>query len=270
MSETSTGRNIAAEFVGTTIVMLGGPGLLVLGGADIGALGVALGFGVAIAISIGVIGAVANPMFSLALWFSKGITTGEAVADWVGQLLGAVFGAALIYGLNDATRYTTGTNGWEPTDDIESGVDIGVHLSGFSELGVVIGAELVMSTVLVVVLLSSISQQRSNAAMAAFTGAAYALGTLFLLDISGAGMNPARSLAAAVFADTDPNALGQVWVFIVVPIVAAFAGMLVWLVIDDATIDDTVFDDTILEDVTDAVTGDYEPEEHTRQGHGNS
>jgi aquaporin Z len=47
-----------------------------------------------------------------------------------------------------------------------------------------------------------------------------------------------------------------VWAFVVVPIVAAFVGTIVWLVIDDATIDDTVFDDTVLEDVVDAVTGD--------------
>jgi aquaporin Z len=256
MSESSTGRNVAAEFVGTTIVMLGGPGLLVLGGDELGPLSVAVGFGLAIAISIGVIGAVANPMFSLALWFSKAITTREALTDAAGQLLGGIFGAALIFGLNDATRYAAGTNGWEPTDDVGTGVDLGLHLTGFSELGVVIGAELVISTIVVVVLLSSISQQRSNGAMAAFTGAAYALGTLFLLGISGAGMNPARSLGSAIFADTDPNALGQVWAFIVVPIAAAFAGMLVWLAIDDATIDDTVFDDTVLEDLTDAVTGD--------------
>ena len=266
MSETSIGRNVASEFVGTAILMLGGPGLLILGGDDIGKLGIAIGFGAAIAISIGVIGAVANPMFSLALWFSKGITAGEAAADFVGQLLGGVFGAAVIYGLNDSTRFTAGTNGWEPTDQIDAGVDLGVHLTGFSELGVVIGAELVLSTIVVVVLLSSISQQRSNSAMAAFTGAAYALGTLFLLGISGSGMNPARSLATALFADTDPNALGQVWVFIAVPIVAAFAGMLVWLAIDDATIDDTIFDDTILEDVSDAITGDYDAADHTRSG----
>ena len=37
------------------------------------------------------------------------------------------------------------------------------------------------------------------------------------------------------------------------PIASAFAGLLVWLAIDDATIDDTVFDDTVLEDVSDAV-----------------
>lgn len=255
MSETSTGRLVAAEFVGTTVVMLGGPGLMIVGGDDLGTLGVAAGFGLSIAIAIGVIGAVANPMFSLALWFSKEVGNRELFSDWIGQFLGAVFGAALIFGMNDMTRFGTGTNGWDP-DRADEGVDLGINLSGFGDLGVVLAAELVLSTIVVVVLLSSISQQRSIGAMAAFTGAAYALGTLFLLGISGAGMNPARSFGTAVFADTDPNALGQLWAFIVIPVLAAFAGTLVWLAIDDATIDDTVFDDTFLEDAADAVTGD--------------
>lgn len=256
MSDTSIGRLVGAEFVGTTIVMLGGPGLIVLGTGEIGSLGIAVGFGLSVAISIGVIGAVANPMFSLALWFAKAITTREAVSDWVGQFLGAIFGAAIIFGLNDSSRFSRGTNGWEPTDSIDAGVEVGVHLSGFSELGVVLAAELALATIVVVVLLSAISQQASNVAVAGFTGAAYTVATLFLLEISGSGLNPARSVAAAIFADTDPNALGQVWVFVVIPIVAAFAGMLVWLAIDDATIDDTVFDDSVLEDMSDALTGD--------------
>jgi aquaporin Z len=255
MSETSIGRLVGAEFVGTTIVMLGGPGLMIVGGDDIGTLGIAVGFGASIAIAIGVVGAVANPMFSLALWFSKGITTREAVSDWVGQLLGGIFGAALIFGINDMNRFTTGVNGWDP-GRLDEGVDLGVSLSGFADLGVVLAAELALSTIVVVVLLSSISQQRSNSAMAAFTGAATTIGALFLLGVSGAGMNPARSIGAAVFADTDPNALGQVWAFVAVPIVAAFAGTLIWLAIDDATIDDTVFDDSFLEDVSDAITND--------------
>lgn len=254
--EDSTGRLVASEFVGSTIVMLGGPGLLVLARDEVGTLGVALGFGLAIAISIGVIGAVANPMFSLALWFSRGISARELGADLVGQMLGAVFGAAVIFGLNDTARFTTGTNGWEPDDSVGTGVDLGVHVTGFSNLGVVLAAELVLGTIVVVVLLTSVSQQTANSTMAAFTGAAYALGALFLLGISGVGLNPARSVGAAIFADTDPNALGQVWAFVLVPAVAAFAGTLVWLAIDDATIDDTVFDDTFLEDVSDAVTSD--------------
>ena len=255
MDHTSTVRLAAAEFVGTTLVMLGGPGLMIIGGDDLGTLGVAVGFGLSIAIAIGVIGAVANPMFSLALWFSKGIAARELFSDWVGQFLGAVFGAALIFGMNDTSRFSTGTNGWDP-DRTDDGVDLGINLSGFADLGVVLAAELVLSTIVVVVLLSSIGQQRTNGAVAAFTGAAYALGTLFLLGISGAGMNPARSVGTAIFADTDPNALVQVWAFVVIPVFAAFAGTLVWLAIDDSTIDDTVFDDTFLEDTADAITGD--------------
>lgn len=247
---TSQARNVFAEFVGTTLVVLAGPGLLVLGGDSIGSLEVAIGFGAAVAISIAVIGAVANPMFTLALLFSRGVTPREAVGDWIGQLLGGIFGAALIFGMNDTDRFSVGTNGWEPTSDV------GVQITGFATAGTVIAAELIIGTLVVVVLLSSISQQRSNATMAAFTGLAYGVGALFLLNISGAGINPARSLGTAIFADTDPNALGQVWVFVLVPLVAAFVGTVVWLAIDDATIDDTIFDDTIVEDASDVFTGD--------------
>jgi aquaporin Z len=250
MSDTSTGRLAAAEFVGTTIVMLGGPGLLVLGGPDIGRVGVALGFGLSLAVAIGVIGAVANPMFSLALWFAKAISSRELIADWVGQFVGAIFGAALIFGLAHRTRFTSGTNGWEPNSGMAA------PITHFGSLGVVLAGELVLATILVVVLLSSISEQRSNAASAAFVGGTMTVAALFLGPISGIGVNPARSLAMALFADTDPNALGQVWPFIVVPIVAAFGGLLVWLAIDEATIDSTVFNDTIVESATDALTGD--------------
>ena len=80
------------------------------------------------------------------------------------------------------------------------------------------------------------------------------MATLFLFEISGAGINPARSLGAAIFGDVDPNALGQVWVFIVSPIAAALAGTFIWLAIDDATIDDTIFNDSILEDIVDKIS----------------
>ncbi|HWM22847.1 MAG TPA: aquaporin [Ilumatobacteraceae bacterium] len=239
----STTRLIAAEFAGTTIVMLGGPGLMVLGGGSIGTLEVALGFGLAMAIAIGVIGAVANPMLSMALYLARQITPREAVCDWIGQFLGAIFGAALIFGINDAERVPSAANGWD-------------H-SGYAELGSVLAAELVLSVVVVVVLLSAVSQRLSTGSVAAFTGAAYALAMLFLLGIDGGGINPARSVGSAIFADTDPNALGQVWAFIVVPVVGAFGGLVLWLLIDDSTIDDTVFDDTLVETASDTVTRDH-------------
>lgn len=254
MSEQNFGRLVAAEFVGTTIVMLGGPGLMVLGSSDLDTLAIAIGFGASLAIAIGVIGAVTNPMFSLALWFARAISGRELAGDILGQTMGAVFGAFVIFGLNDTTRFATGTNGWEPSTDVVLGVDLGVHLTGFANLGVVLAAELGLSTLLVVVLLSSIKQQQSSAGSAAFIGAAYAVSMMFLMPISGGGLNPVRSLGMAIFADTNPNALAQVWPFLIVPVVAAFAGLVVWLSIDEASVDDTVFDDTIVESAVDAAT----------------
>lgn len=248
----STVRAAAAEVVGTVLVVLGGPGLLVFGGPDVGTLGVAVGFGASLAIAIGVLGAVTNPMFSLALWLARAITLKEAIGDWVGQVVGGLLGGAILWGLADRSRLTTGVNGWQHDDGVGSGVDLGITTGPFAELGVVIAAELVFGVLLTVVLLASIKEQRSNAASAAFVGGAASVATLFLLRISGAGLNPARSLGVAVFADTDPNALGQVWVFVVVPLLAAVGGLFVWLAIDEATVDDTVFDDTTVETVADA------------------
>ena len=128
------------------------------------------------------------------------------------------------------------------------GVDLDVHVTGFANLGVVVGAELLVCTLIVVVLLSAIREQPlERGRAAAFVGGAMTLGALFLFPISGAGLNPASSLAMAIFADTDPNALGQVWVFVVVPLLASFAGLLVWLAISEATIDDTVLDETFVD-----------------------
>ena len=234
-------RNIATEFVATALLMLAGPGLLVLSSGPVSDLPVALSFGAALAIAIGVLGAVANPALSLALTVVREISPAQMVQDWIGQFAGAIIGAAAIWGINDQTRSSVGSNGWD--------------LGAFSELGAVIAAELVFTIVLVVVFLSSISQGLSKAAIAAFTGLAYAIGTLVLLGISGAGMNPARSLGSAIFTNTNPNALGQVIVFIIVPLVAAVAAVFIWLAIDDAEVDDTLFDETFIDDLGDAIDG---------------
>lgn len=235
-------RNVVTELVGTLIVMLAGPGLIVLSDGKATDLAVALSFGAGLAIAIGVIGAVANPAFTLALLFVREISLRDAVGDWAGQFAGGIVGAAAIWGINDQTRSSIGSNGWDR--------------SGFSELGSVIAAELVFTIIVVIVLLSAVSQGLSKASIAGFTGLAYAIGHLVLLGIDGGGMNPARSLGSAVFSDTDPNALGQVAVFVIVPMLAAVAAVFVWLLIDDAEVDDTIFDETFLDDMQNAATGD--------------
>ncbi|NND75073.1 MAG: hypothetical protein HKN44_08710 [Ilumatobacter sp.] len=234
-------RNVASECFATVLLMLAGPGLIVLTAGRVDTLAVALSFGAALAIAIGVIGAVANPALSLALLLVREISGRELLGDWIGQFAGGVIGAALIWGINDQTRAAVGSTGWDA--------------GGFSELGSVVAAELVFTIVLIVVFLSTISTGLSTSAIAAYTGAASVIGHLVLLGISGGGMNPARSLGSALFSDTDPNALGQVAVFVVVPLGAAVAAVFVWLAIDDAEVDDTIFDETIVDRVADRVDG---------------
>lgn len=234
-------RNIGTEAVATIILMLAGPGLIVLGAGRVDTLAVAVAFGAALAIAIGVIGALANPALSLALFVVREISPRELMQDWIGQFAGGIIGAALIWGINDLTRSALGSTGWDA--------------AGFSELGSVVAAELVFTVVLVVVFLSAMSQGHSKSGIAAFTGAAYTLGMLVLLNISGGGMNPARSLGSALFSDTSPNALGQSIVFIIVPLVAAVAGVFIWLAIDDADVDDTIFDETFVDDLGDKIDG---------------
>ncbi len=236
---TSVARNVTTELVATTLLMLAGPGAIVLSRGTIDELGVALSFGVAMAIAIGVIGAVANPIFTLALLVVREITPAEAIGDWVGQLAGGVLGAALVFGMNDLTRVSDGSNGWDR--------------DGFASLGTVIAAELVFGIVVVVVLLSSISKGLATSSIAAFTGGTYAIAHLVLLGIDGGGLNPARSIGSALF---STDAIGQVWVFVLVPLVAAVAAVFVWLAIDDAEVDDTVFDDTFVDDAQNVLTGD--------------
>ena len=190
------------------------------------------------AIAIGVIGAVANPMFSLALYLARQITPREAVSDWIGQFLGGIFGAALIFGINDADRVPVGA----PTAGTTS---------GFAELGAaVLAAELVLSRGRA----WSCCCRRSAsgcrpASVAAFAGAAYALATLFLLPDRRRrhqpGPQPGDRRSSPTPTPTPSARSGcsssSRWS-------APFGGLVVWLLIDEATIDDTMLDDTLRRD----------------------
>ena len=52
---------------------------------------------------------------------------------------------------------------------------------------------------------------------------------LVTIPVDNTGVNPARSLATAIFADTSPSALGQLWAFILFPLIGSVVGVFVWL-----------------------------------------
>ena len=100
----------AAELVGTTVLILAGPGSAILAGDKIGNLGVALSFGFALLIMAYVIGPISgcqiNPAVTLGLLLSRKISLRHAVYAWIAQVVGGIFGAAIIYGI------ASGREGW--------------------------------------------------------------------------------------------------------------------------------------------------------------
>ena len=240
------GRILSAELVGTAVLMLGGLGAIVLGDSTIGVLGIALGFGLALLAMMYVIGPVSgchlNPAVTLALFLARRVSGRHALYAVIGQVLGAVIGAALVLGIASGRdgfeRGTFGANGWDR--------------DGFSGLGSTIVTEIVFTALLVLVMLVVTVRVLDAEVAGVAVGLTYTLAVLVTYGIDGTGINPARSLGAAIFADTDPNALGQLWAFIVFPLVGAVVGVVVWLLVDDTELEATRLDTDFLRATRDA------------------
>lgn len=247
MDTTDHGRILGAEFIGTAVLVIGGVGSAVLAGPEIGVLGVSLAFGFSLAIVMYVVGHMSgghvNPAVTLAHLLARRVTPRQAAFAWVGQVTGGVFGAGVIYGI------ASGRDGFERGVFASNGWD----RDGFSGLGSALVVELVFTALLVLVMLSTTSRRFAPAMGGFVAGLTYAVIHLVTIPVDNTGVNPARSLATALFADTDPGALGQVWVFIVVPLVGALLGVFIWLMVDDeARLEDTMLDTETLRDARDA------------------
>src|ERR671927_654501 len=121
MSPTLT-RSVAAEFLGTALLVFLAVGAAVGGIDSLGPVGVAFAFGLvllALAYAIGPIsGCHINPAVTLAVLLARGLTATEAAYYWVAQVAGGIAGAALLElmtsgfgGVTDQTG-SLGANDW--------------------------------------------------------------------------------------------------------------------------------------------------------------
>ena len=119
--EISNSRVFAAEVVGTTVLMIGGPGSAILAGDRIGTLGIAFAFGFSLLIMAYAVGHVTgcniNPAVTLGFVLTRKMTWGRAVFYWVGQLLGAAIGGLIIYAIANnidgfSSKNNFAQNGW--------------------------------------------------------------------------------------------------------------------------------------------------------------
>lgn len=228
---TPTVRKLLAEFVGTFLLVFLAVGAAVFGiaavvgvdqkGPGSGIVGVALAFGLVllgIAYAFGpVSGAHVNPAVTLAMLLGRRLPVGDAIGYWIAQFLGAIAGGAVLklfvssFGVTDYTG-ALGTNSYD---------NGAINMTG----AFVLEALLTAAFVLVILLVTE------RVAAPGFAGLAIGL-TLTLvhlvgIPLTGTSVNPARSLGPALFSGGD--AMGQVWLFILAPLVGAVIAVIIWM-----------------------------------------
>ncbi|WP_207538951.1 aquaporin Z [Sabulicella rubraurantiaca] len=215
-------QKLTAEFIGTAWLVLGGCGSAVLAAAfpevGIGLLGVSFAFGLTVltmAFAIGhVSGCHLNPAVTLGLVSAGRFPASEALPYIVAQVLGAIFGAAVLYGI------ASGKPGFELGNFAANGY--GANSPGGYAMSSAFLAEAVLTALFLVVILGATSRRAPASLAPVAIGLCLTLIHLISIPVTNTSVNPARSTSQAVF--VGGWALGQLWLFWVAPIMGAVMG----------------------------------------------
>jgi aquaporin Z len=220
-------RKLAAEFVGTFWLVLGGCGSAVLAAAfpavGIGLLGVSLAFGLTVltmAFAIGhVSGCHLNPAVTVGLTVARRFPATEVVPYVLVQVAGAIAGAGVLY------LVASGRAGFDLAGGFASN-GYGDHSPGGYSLGAGLLAEAVMTFAFLFVILGA-TDARAPAGFAPIAiGLCLTLIHLVSIPVTNTSVNPARSTGPALY--VGGWALAQLWAFWIAPLVGAVAAGLAY------------------------------------------
>ena len=228
-------KRLAAEFLGTFWLVLGGCGSAVLAanfGGDgnplgIGLLGVALAFGLTVLTGAYALGHISgghfNPAVSIGLWAGGRFPARDLLPYLPAQVAGGVFAGFILlqvasgsaaFAIDPGAAGTFATNGY------------GALSPGGYTLAAAFLIEVVLTAVFLVVIMGA-THARAPAGFAPLAiGLALTLIHLISIPVTNTSVNPARSTAVALFAGS--GALGQLWLFWLAPILGGVIGGIVY------------------------------------------
>ncbi len=217
-------KKYVAEVIGTCVLVTFGCGTAVAVGCDAengcGYILTALAFGlviVAMAYSIGNIsGCHINPAVSIAMLCRRQLSGADFVGYVISQCLGAALGCVIL-GL---------VFGWDcgfGANQIQAGWEQGTVWTALL-------VEIVLTFVFVIAILGVTSRTSNTAVTGIVIGLTLTLVHILGIALTGTSVNPARSLMPAIFAGGE--ALSQVWIFIVGPLVGGVLAALVYTLLD--------------------------------------
>ena len=222
-------KKYLAEFIGTCVLVFMGCGTAMLVGCDAAAgsgyLLTALAFGlsiVAMAYSIGNIsGCHINPAVTLGVFLSGGMDKTDIAPYMISQVLGAFLGTArlaAIFGLGNVEDKTGGY-----------GANALAGVNGNALAGLLV--EIVLTFIFVMAILGVTSEKFAHGNVAGLViGMTLTFVHILGIGLTGTSVNPARSIAPAIFAAAAGNAapLAALWVFIVGPLAGGALAALVY------------------------------------------
>lgn len=205
-------RSLLAEAIGTFALVFAGCGSVMVDARthQLGHVGVALSFGLAIMFGVYAVGHISGAHFNPAVTFAFALTRHfpwpRAGGYWAAQIAGGLAAAALLRGSLGPVAH------------------LGATLPSGSESQSFVW-ELVLSAFLMFVILAVATDTRAVGEAAALAvGGTIGLDALFGGPISGASMNPARSLAPALVGGD----LHSLWLYLVAPLLGTSVGGLAY------------------------------------------
>ena len=212
-------KKYIAEFIGTAVLVLFGTGIAVVSGGHL--IATALAFGLSIVAMAYVIGNISgchiNPAVSLAMLINKKIDTKDFIWYVVSQILGALAGTAILYLILKNTTIgveALGANGYGS-----------LSATNITLLGALV-TECVLTFVFIYTILGVTNDESKSSIAGIVIGLTLAFVHLLGINLTGTSVNPARSIAPAVF--LGGKALAQLWVFVVAPLVGAALAAIVY------------------------------------------
>lgn len=215
-------RKYIAEFIGTAVLVIFGCGSAVAANALLDAQGVVVplsfstllisfAFGlviVAMAYSVGnVSGCHINPAVSLGMLVAGKMSVTDFIGYVIAQFLGGIAGAAVLVGILGGTELGLGANGYGDASALGA------------SMAQAIAVEVVLTFVFVFAILGVTSKIQNSSVAGLVIGLTLTLVHILGIPFTGTSVNPARSFGPALFMGGD--ALSQVWVFIVAPLIGA-------------------------------------------------
>lgn len=225
-------KKALAEFIGTFTLVFVACGVAGATGGSLVATSLAFGLTiVAMAYSVGrVSGCHINPAVSLGCLLTKRMSVKDFCVYVVSQILGGFVGAVLVFGifkmanvnvLGDACNYAVGFG----VNGLTAGGIIGALLT-----------EIVLTCIFVYTILNVTDEKAGTGKIAGIViGLTLTLVHLIGINLTGTSVNPARSIATAISAaiyNGTTEALAQVWMFIVAPLVGAVVAAVLYKVLN--------------------------------------